>query len=326
MLFTLLMSFSIRQEKWRSLSSLCQVRKVKQFIDDTADGKYYHDSPFFIVSFQLSSLSLHPSIHPRASLSLSLFLRLSFCFSGELILAGLFPMSLCWLCDCNHPTQLPWWQVECILAPSANLTPHLMTSAKLWRVCEDVSLCVCVRVCVQVCLNYVTDFYPFPKGHVCQKHTVISAVWGLLHQKNEEYQQIQFTQVSICQHPLLRGARFVGERRFYERCLTRRLGISCRTSLRGAEDALACVGAICFDRLREVFDSQVPFSPSKKGNWMASALRVIRAWLTGWVAAEKNEKIKIHTVYPLEYIPPSSAGFSQLREWQLLCTVWQVLE
>lgn len=70
---------------------------------------------------------------------------LSFCLSiffssRELILSSLFPMSLCWLCDRNHATQVPWQQVECILPLSANL-PHLMTQGE-WGVWICVSVCV----------------------------------------------------------------------------------------------------------------------------------------------------------------------------------------
>lgn len=50
-----------------------------------------------------------------------------------------------------------------------------------------------------------------------------------------------------------------------------------------------CVKAICFDRLREMFDSEVPF-PVARANWMAFLLRVIHARLTGTVSVTRGGK------------------------------------
>lgn len=73
-----------------------------------------------------------------------------------------------------------------------------------------------------------------------------------------------------------------------------------------------CVKAICFDRLREMFDSEVPF-PVARGNWMALLLRVIHARLTGTVSVTRGEK-KNRSLYICipEYIMPSFPECSQL--------------
>lgn len=96
-----------------------QTGNVKYFIHTPADKRFLWFSLLCHICWALFSLA------PSVSVSL---LRSVFSVSPESsFFPSLFPMSLSWLYDCNRPTQLPWWQVECILARSANLTAHLMT-------------------------------------------------------------------------------------------------------------------------------------------------------------------------------------------------------
>lgn len=55
------------------------------------------------------------------------------------------------------------------------------------------------------------------------------------------------------------------------------ISVSPSKPLCGMKDALAYVWAICFDRLREMFDIKEPFFPQRKGNWMAFLVCVIHA-------------------------------------------------
>lgn len=130
--------------------------------------------------------------------------------------------------------------------------------------------------------------------------------------------------MSICQHLLRWDIGFVSEWGFYERCLSLRLCIFHQTSLRSGGCPCLCQTSVSEQSVLTGSERCLIVRclfPSKKRK-LDGIFALCHTCLTNRQShCTQNEK----NIYILEYIMPSSAEFSQLWEWQLVCTVWQSL-
>ncbi len=162
-----------------------------------------------------------------------------------------------------------------------------------------MSLCVCVCASVQVCLIYLTDLY---KGHKCQKWSVISAVWQCVLYEGYCIRKWEILTDTVQLYVNLSASSPMGYRVCQWMEVLWALSVSASLYLPPnlSEEwwmplpvSNQCVRAICFDRLREMFDSEVPFLV-QKGNGMTFLLCVARTCLTNWQSHYEKEKF-IHS-------------------------------
>lgn len=129
--------------------------------------------------------------------------------------------------------------------------------------------------------------------------------------------------MSICQHPLPWGIGFVSEWRFYERCLSLRLCIFYQTSLRSGGCPCLCQTSVSEQSVltgsERCLIVRCLFQSKKRK--LDGIFALCHTCLTNRQSHCKQGDKNIYT--PAYY--PSSAEFSQLWDWQLVCTVWQSL-
>lgn len=237
--------------------------KVKYFTHITADKRLL----WLVVSVQLSHSVCPP---PPFCLSSSLYL-LSLRRTHSFKLISHEPPLIVWL-QSPHTAAMVTGGVYSCSERKFNTSFDDISRMKRMSMCPHVCVCVCARVFAQVHLIYLTDLYPTQKA-TGVGNSVICAVWQYVLYERYCMRKWEIPTDTVQLYVTLSASSPKG----YRICQWMEVlwVLSVSTSLyllpnlpeEGRMPLLVsnqCIRAICYDRLREMFDSEVPFPIQKR--------------------------------------------------------------